>query len=437
MKPSLTRVFQRRQLTGVLVGLLLLAAINLFCFFAQSAPVGLVVLLNVVFFGCISLILLYDHRLFRQILSDLSLLSLFRACDKTASFAFAETANLAVQKSQLLSNYPWGYLIADSQGVCLELSERGAAILGRTPEQLVGKALSAEEFPLTIQALTQQTPLEGERTIQRENGSCTLYCSVFPFQLCFGEVGVMSTFVDISETKALIAKIHQMDRLCMVGEMVSIITHDIRNPLASIKGLAQLGELTPERAEQLGLYRRIDAMVNDVNQYLEQILCYSRPDRDEAGSHWSIRSLFENIVLMLQGKMTSTGIKLQVEVSEPEPQLAMNRLELQHVLLNLINNAFEAMSAAEIKGVITLRAWQEAETALIEVSDEGPGIPPENISRIWNIFYTTKPNGSGIGLAMAKRSIEQHQGTIGVVSSPEGTTFTIKLPARQAADISG
>lgn len=247
----------------------------------------------------------------------------------------------------------------------------------------------------------------------------------------------MSTFVDISETKALIAKIHQMDRLCMVGEMVSIITHDIRNPLASIKGLAQLGELTPERAEQLGLYRRIDAMVNDVNQYLEQILCYSRPDRDEAGSHWSIRSLFENIVLMLQGKMTSTGIKLQVEVSEPEPQLAMNRLELQHVLLNLINNAFEAMSAAEIKGVITLRAWQEAETAFIEVSDEGPGIPPENISRIWNIFYTTKPNGSGIGLAMAKRSIEQHQGTIGVVSSPEGTTFTIKLPARQAADISG
>lgn|GEM_PF-4350024 len=436
MKRSLARDIQLRQLTMVLVGLLLFAAINRSIFAPSTLSTVEVFLLNSAIIGSISLILLNNRRLFQRILSDINLLSKFGDCDKRDRFAFSEFADLAVQKNQLLSNYPWGYLIADSKGVCLELSERGAAILGRASDQIVGKVLTADEFPLTTKALSQRTAIESERIVHRDNGSCTLYCSAFPLQLSSGEVGVMSTFVDISETKALEAKIHQMDRLSMVGEMVSIITHDIRNPLASIKGLAQLGELTPERAEQLGLYRRIDSMVNDVNQYLEQILCYSRPDRDESGANCSIRFLFENIVLMLQGKFTSTGINLQVEVEEPEPKITMNRLELQHVLLNLLNNAFEAMSSAEIKGAITLRSWLDGEYVYIEVSDQGPGIPKENLSRIWNIFYTTKPNGTGIGLAMAKRSIEQYHGSIGVISSPTGTTFTIKLPSDQTDDIS-
>ncbi|MGE5553497.1 MAG: sensor histidine kinase [Betaproteobacteria bacterium] len=392
--------------------------------------------------------LLVSRGITRRILTDVKRLSFlkdqanlpvfdyeeFDAIARVNRQSFSALQNALDQKAAMLNHFPWGYVIWNSEGVIVDINERGAAIFGLRRGQIIGRKSTPEEGEAFFRVLEDKIAVEGEYGIASNRGKHILYHHTFPLTLDSGEEGAMSWFLDLTEQKKMELYAQHQDRLSLVGEMTSIICHDVRNPLASIKLIAQLARVAPEQAEQVRAWERIDQTVDDIMNYFETVLAFCRPSKDGA-TVCRVRGLFDNVITMFQGKCDYRHIKLVSVVEDPDLAIRVNPVDFQHVLANLVNNAFEAISSQSERGQITLKADQGEGQVHILVCDTGPGIPEAELSRIWDMFYTTKDKGSGIGLSIAKRLVEQAGGRIGVAATgSEGTTFEILMPLATAGE---
>jgi signal transduction histidine kinase len=191
------------------------------------------------------------------------------------------------------------------------------------------------------------------------------------------------------------------------------------------------------------LKERLDAPPPDVQQSLEVIgseirrldrvvqgfLRFMRPHELEF-KPIEVATLLQSAVVLVEAEWQSQGIRFSIEVSPGLPPVEGDEELLRQALLNLIQNACQAMPKA---GVVTVGARAEGQTLLVEVADEGVGIAPEEVERIFTLYYTTKPEGTGIGLSLVYRIVQMHDGSIDVQSQiGRGTTMTVRLPFREA-----
>jgi signal transduction histidine kinase len=246
---------------------------------------------------------------------------------------------------------------------------------------------------------------------------------------------VIGYWTDITEHKAMEARLAEARRLATIGEAAAMVGHDLRNPLQAISTSVYLGRkgyesLPPEyakAAEEHGLVKWL-SLVEEEIEYMDKIVSdlqdYAVPLKPDL-SQVNIGQLLKDVLSKTQ---IPSNVNLSVHVDEGL-QLMIDPGLMKRVFSNLIANAVQAMPEG---GELTVDASKSDEEALVSFHDTGVGIPQEDFSKLFSPFFTTKAKGQGLGLAVCKRLVEAHGGEITVESRlGEGATFTIRLPHRR------
>lgn len=240
--------------------------------------------------------------------------------------------------------------------------------------------------------------------------------------------GMIILMHDVTDLHRLQHLANRNDRMKILGEMASMVAHEIRNPLGGIKGFASL--LQRDLSDQPHLQQlagHIETGVDNLNRLVTNILKYARP------LQVSLESV--NLVLLLQqlcqqvkaDESLATAVQLEVIAAEESLIASVDPGLIRSAVLNLVVNAIQSLP--EKGGRVTISLNREGGCIIVHVQDTGSGITPENLKKIFSPFFTTKPSGNGFGLAEVDQVIKAHGGKVEVASIVgQGTTFTIKVP---------
>jgi len=263
-----------------------------------------------------------------------------------------------------------------------------------------------------------------EVTGRRKDGT------TFPLHLSVGEmiIGGERRFTgivhDLSSRVAIEEQLREQTSLARLGEMAAVLAHEIKNPLAAIRGAIEvIGKRLGPSTQDAGIVREVIARIDSLNDLMKDLLLFARPPQVKPASV-EIRSLITSTADLLAGDPALKSIHVAVD-GAPTRVVADAGL-LRIVFLNLMVNSAHAMKG---DGAITVSVDQRGDACHIAIADNGPGIPAEVRDKIFTPFFTTKSRGTGLGLPTAKRLIEAHRGTIHVHCPPTGgTTVTVELP---------
>ena len=220
-------------------------------------------------------------------------------------------------------------------------------------------------------------------------------------------------------------------RVGKMAEFVSSLAHEISQPLTAILSYAQgakrmLGNREPEIQEILQYIINDDQRAAEVIRQLRSLLKKSEPQI----TLLDINALISETVLLLSADATAKKNILKLELSANIPMIKGDRIQLQQVLINLISNSFDAMHGSKQSHQMVIRTLRkDPETILVGVQDTGCGIAPENMTKIFSHFFTSKPDGLGMGLSISRSIIAEHGGILEAKNNPDcGATFYFTLP---------
>ncbi len=243
-------------------------------------------------------------------------------------------------------------------------------------------------------------------------------------------LGTVILMRDLQEIEALEERVERSERLASLGQMAAGIAHEVRNPLGSIRGLAQYFARKFEQAPEEKKYAEaIIGETDRLNRVIGDLLDFARPQEPNYQT-CIMTAIIDHALELVRADLIAKQIRIQRRGEENLPELEADLDLLSQAFMNLFLNAVEAMDA---EGTLSIRArlLKPPERLQIEVQDTGHGIPPENIAKVFDPFFTSKKSGTGLGLALVHRIIENHGGSIEVTSIPgKGTTFTINLPIK-------
>jgi len=238
---------------------------------------------------------------------------------------------------------------------------------------------------------------------------------------------VLVSTIDLTERKEMEQRLQQADRLAAVGETAAMVGHDLRNPLQGIAGavhlLKQEALTAKERDEMLRLIEESvgysDTIVRDLTEYSAEIKLNL------------IETTPKSIVREALGKVSVPRVVTVHDRSEERPTIKVDSDRMKRVFINLVDNAIDAMPQG---GILTISGKRSDGSVEIEFSDTGSGMPEKVMKNLWKPLQTTKAKGLGLGLAICKRVVDAHGGSISVKSKAgEGTTVTIRLPIKPVA----
>ncbi|PKN60529.1 MAG: histidine kinase, partial [Deltaproteobacteria bacterium HGW-Deltaproteobacteria-11] len=274
-------------------------------------------------------------------------------------------------------------------------------------------------------------PFSDGRTIPLEviatvlNGDTTASC---PHE--GGEAaGIVFLFRDITEVRRLKKEIVRNQHLASLGSLAAGVAHEIRNPLSSIKGFATyFRERYRDNPEDEKIAGIMIQEVDRLNRVISQLLDYARPmtmQRQEI----TVQDVIRHALQMIETQAREKEITLQADLPADIPAAGIDPDRMKQVFLNLFLNALGAM---ETGGILSVALTELPDGCVrIEVRDTGVGIAPQDLGRIFDPYFTTKPSGAGLGLAIVQKIIDAHNAEIHVASTPgQGTTVTILLPAK-------
>lgn len=235
---------------------------------------------------------------------------------------------------------------------------------------------------------------------------------------------------DITEVKKNQELIEQSDKLSMVGELAAGIAHEIRNPLTSIKGFAQLVQ-HGGTSKELSIYSEImKSEIDRINGIVGELLLLAKPKRRNLKGI-KISTIIQEVVFLLNTEAILHNIQIKVNFQDELKKLLIDCEEskIKQVFINLIKNSIEAMDDG---GVIHITIHSDGEYATLRFTDNGCGIPENVLMKIGNAFYTTKEKGTGLGLMVCHSIIKDHGGKLSFESEEgKGTTAEINLPIYQ------
>jgi signal transduction histidine kinase len=226
------------------------------------------------------------------------------------------------------------------------------------------------------------------------------------------------------ELKETFEQVKRADRLSAVGQLAAGLAHEIRNPLASIDGAAEVLDLAPAEPVRQETLRIIRQECARLNRLLGSLLDFARPRSPEAGEV-DVVAVLEGVIELVRH---SGGKNVRFRRDSPARLAALrcDREQLSQVVLNLALNAAQAMPQG---GEVVLAAFEENSCTVIEVRDQGAGVPPELLDRIFDPFFTTKDTGTGLGLAVVYQIVTRHGGAVEArPNEGAGMTFVVRLP---------
>jgi signal transduction histidine kinase len=254
-------------------------------------------------------------------------------------------------------------------------------------------------------------------------------------------VGAVMFFKDLTRVEQLEERERLRDRLASLGEMAAGIAHELKNPLAGIEVMAGLlRRQVPDSADAQSLLADIISESKLANAIVVEMLEFVRPIRLQM-ERTDVADVLHQAVTLAESKVSRGEISVHLEMPPELPMIDGDHNQLCQVFTNLLTNAFEALDG---RGRIDIRAVVEAveqdpafaadshpptPAVVVDVIDDGPGVPADFNDRIFDPFFTTKPQGSGLGLAIVRKIVDAHDGRIDLNSAPGvGTRFRVTLP---------
>jgi signal transduction histidine kinase len=259
-------------------------------------------------------------------------------------------------------------------------------------------------------------------------------------------VGAVLFFKDLTQVEQLEERERLRDRLASLGEMAAGIAHELKNPLAGIEVMAGLlRRQVSESPDAQSLLSDIISEAKLANSIVVQMLEFVRPIRLQV-ERTDVGDVLRQAVTLAESKAPRGEVSLNFDVPPDLPMIDADHHQLCQVFTNLLANAFEAL---EGRGRVDIKAFrtqieqdpfyagsshEPTPLLIIEVSDNGPGVPAELSDRIFDPFFTTKPQGSGLGLPIVRKIVDAHDGRIDLNSHPDrGARFRVTLPVSGAA----
>jgi two-component system sensor histidine kinase HydH len=230
------------------------------------------------------------------------------------------------------------------------------------------------------------------------------------------------------EEQQLREELRRNEHLAALGKLLAGVAHEVRNPLAAIRSTVQLWQRLPETSRRPASLEAVVQAVDRMNRTVSQLLFFSRADHSQRRRE-DVNALWRETLDLLAATAAEQGVVCQADLAPDLPKIEGSAGALRQAFLNLGTNALQAMPEGgrlRVKTVCDSRANQ----IVVEISDTGPGIPEEDRRRLFEPFFTTRPDGTGLGLAMCREIVVQHGGQIDYLPGGQGATFRLRLPVR-------
>ncbi|RJP16170.1 MAG: hybrid sensor histidine kinase/response regulator [Candidatus Abyssobacteria bacterium SURF_5] len=359
-------------------------------------------------------------------------------------------------------SYPSFFVIYDKDRRILYMNERGMKLLGRRREEIIGKRdeelvspeITQKYLPLMFKSMETRKPQTTEFSFRREGTEYTLVLTYVPILDEREDLKQVATFTyDITDRKlteerlrqselryrqlsesleeTVKIKVEQMRRmqsLAQIGQMVSVVAHEIRNPLQNIRmGVDSLRVVLGKERDKLEILGEIDHGINLLNNTVAELLEYSKPVEMNR-SLWPVSELCHQAVKGVAHLLRDVVVK--VDCSPVDQSILVDGPKLIRVLMNLITNSVEAMpEGGNIEVNACFLEKDGKRQVVFSVADTGRGIPPEQLLLVHEPFFTTKLHGTGLGLSICRKLIDAHGGSLTITSKVnEGTRVEFSLP---------
>ncbi len=325
------------------------------------------------------------------------------------------------------------FIVQPDSWSVLETNDYAASMLGTTKTNLMGTVLPQFRRIFKLLKKSNSPIILSEISLNTFDNKSLMVEVSARFVDNSGQNLIHAIARDVSEQHALTDKMVQADKLVLLGQLSAGVAHEIRNPLAAVNLNLQVLKRKIEEGDALFNYVNTAMQgVERITRIVEVTLNFSRPTVPD------VKDLNINSIVQSSMELTKTSIKrkdIQVEINFDEnlPMVNADARQMQQVFINLITNAADAIKS---KGRITINSYleqsskyNEGEFVVIEIKDDGIGISPEEMKKIFNPFFTRKAEGTGLGLPITQRILHQHNGIIDVESQEGvGTSFYVKIP---------
>ena len=349
---------------------------------------------------------------------------------------------LQTNLNQMLDTLRDGVLLFTADRRAVMVSDAVAYFLAESQGEMVGKRL--EEIFLSETALgkavlrsfAEGQQVSAEDVVLEDGRRVQISLDRIDGGLGGGDMGTLLTLRDVDSAAQLGQELEVSRRLAAIGRLTAGVGHEVKNPINAMVVHLELlrGKLMAGGGEAFGgAQRHVDILAGEMqrlDRVVQTLADFSRPMELHLREH-DLRQVVGVVMDLTAAEMQENGVQVTVH-GPPEPMMVRVDAELiRQALLNLLLNGMQAMPNG---GALQVVLRREHSLAVVEVIDEGEGIPAELLPRIFELYFTTKPKGSGIGLAMTYRILQMHGGTMEVRSdasadsAKRGTTFTFRLP---------
>jgi PAS domain S-box-containing protein len=336
-----------------------------------------------------------------------------------------------------------GVIITDMFGRVITINPAGEKLTGYSKEEITGrrylKLIDKSTPKETRKRILNETRLggswKGEVVTRKKNGD------IFPAYLSIASIlnengdtiGIVGILSDITEQIEMQKKLIQKEKLASLGEMAAGVAHEIRNPLGGIK--MAVGLIRRDLSEKSFTTEMLDSIlsgIKDIENIINDLLDFTRETKLEK-EDYNIARIIKGIVNSFQNEISEKGIQVLYERFQEDIELNVDGIKIRQVFANVLKNAIEAINHDE--GRILINLYNHDSYACIEFIDNGIGISKENLEKMYHPFFTTKPDGIGLGMAIVKKIVDLHKGDIDIKSKPgEGTKVKIILPQGGMSD---
>ncbi len=359
---------------------------------------------------------------------------------------YREATRAKAQWEATVDHLHEGLALVDARRRILRINRTLASWVGREPDELAGRALDdvldtyASEEARARLAGAQSGEPPRLTTVEAPALGRTLEETLAPVAQAAGVHGLVVMLRDVTEARRMQEQLLRTEKLASLGEMLAGVAHELNNPLTGVLGFAQLLEAQvadPLHREDL---RKLAQEAMRAARIVQQLLRFARQHSPERRAT-DLNHLATAAALAIEVETRAAGITVETDLAPDLPASFLDPHQMQQVVLALVTNAHQAMAGAGRTGRIRIVTREAAGILELDVSDQGPGIPPDILPRIFDPFFTTKgPRaGTGLGLSLCHSVITAHGGEIWVDGAPgTGATFHVRLPVilpPRAADV--
>jgi len=346
----------------------------------------------------------------------------------------ATLARIKAFSDNVVENVPIGLLALDNHGRIAAFNHGAESILRLSASKVIGREAKQILPAELLEEIKHSQNRDG--VIEKEIECSTSEGNIVPLEIGASRLkdeddvflGNVLLFKDLTEVRSLRREVARSQRLASVGRLAAGVAHEIRNPLSSIKGFATyFKERYPDRPDD---QQTADIMIQEVdrlNRVVGQLLEFAKPVSVKP-KPISLQALLNDSIKLIKDRAAEKGISVQTQNNTQVDEARIDPDRINQVLLNLYLNAIDSMeSGGELK--VEISSDGQHRDIVIRISDTGRGISRENLSKIFEPYFTTKSTGTGLGLAIAHNIVAAMGGQITVKSAPgRGTNFSVILP---------